>query len=128
MLYCQKTLPYRVQGQRLTLYSIWLIYFVASTQEVVVRTLNPFVVSTFNAHSLTAVVGVISSLFGGLSKLVIAKLLDTWGRPHGLVLTMIIWVLGFILMASCNSVEMYCAAQVFSLVGYDNPILHFNLY
>lgn len=97
---------------------IWLIYFIASTQEVVVRALNPFVTSSFSAHSLTASVGIMSSLIGGLSKLPMAKLLDTWGRPHTMALTTFFWIIGFIMMAGCQNVQAYAAAQVFSLVGY----------
>ncbi|KAF7554640.1 hypothetical protein G7Z17_g2785 [Cylindrodendrum hubeiense] len=77
---------------------IWLIYFITSTQEVVTRSLNP-------------------SLFGGLCKLVFAKIMDTWGRPQTLVITMLIWTIGFILMAACPTVEAYVAAQVFSVTG-----------
>lgn len=98
--------------------SIWFIYFILSIQEVVVRSLNPFVVSDFAAHSLTAVVGIISSLFSGLAKIVFAKLMDTWGRPQTLLITMLLWTVGFIMMAACKNVETYAAAQVFYLTGY----------
>ncbi|KAF4982199.1 hypothetical protein FZEAL_2083 [Fusarium zealandicum] len=97
--------------------NIWFIYFVLSIQEVVVRSLNPFVVSDFQAHSLTAVVGIIASLFAGLSKIVFAKVMDTWGRPQTLLITMTLWTLGFIMMAGCKNVETYVAAQVFYLTG-----------
>lgn len=59
-----------------------------------------------------------ASLFGGLTKLPLAKILDTWGRPQGLLLMLFIWVIGFIMMAACNNVETYAAAQVFSSIGY----------
>jgi hypothetical protein len=59
-----------------------------------------------------------ASLFGGLTKLPLAKILDTWGRPQGLLLMLLIWVVGFIMMAGCNNVETYAAAQVFSSIGY----------
>ncbi|KAI8667084.1 MFS domain-containing protein [Fusarium sp. Ph1] len=97
--------------------NIWFIYFILSIQEVVVRSLNPFVVSDFAAHSLTAVVGIISSLFSGLAKIVFAKLMDTWGRPQTLLITMVLWTVGFIMMAACKNVETYAAAQVFYLTG-----------
>lgn len=58
-----------------------------------------------------------SSIFGGLSKLPLAKLLDTWGRPQGLALTLFLWVIGFIMMAACKNVQTYAAAQVFSAIG-----------
>lgn len=88
-----------------------------STEEVVVRTLNPWVTSTFLYHSLTATTGVMASIFGGLSKLALAKILDTWGRPQGMALSCFLWTIGFIMMAACKNVETYAAAQVFSVVG-----------
>ncbi|OAA68549.1 Major facilitator superfamily domain, general substrate transporter [Niveomyces insectorum RCEF 264] len=96
---------------------IWFIYFITSTQEVVVRVLSPFVTSAFALHSLTAATTIIASVVGGLSKLPLAKILDTWGRPQGLALMLLIWVLGFVMMAACKNVETYAAAQVFSSVG-----------
>ncbi|KAL6798334.1 MFS general substrate transporter [Trichoderma sp. SZMC 28012] len=96
---------------------IWLIYFITSIEEVVTGALNPFVTSSFQQHSLTAATGIMASLFGGLTKLPLAKILDTWGRPQGLLLTLFIWVVGFIMMAGCNNVKTYAAAQVFSSIG-----------
>jgi hypothetical protein len=96
---------------------IWLIYVISSLQEVVVRALTPFVTSTFGTHSLTATMTVVSSIIGGLAKLPLAKILDTWGRPQGLTLMLVFWVLGFVLMAVCKNVTTYAAAQVFSVVG-----------
>lgn len=98
---------------------IWFIYVVISLQEVVLRTYSPFVTSTFARHSLTAMTSIISSIVAGLSKLPLAKILDTWGRPQGLGLTLFVWVVGIIMMAACDGVKTYAAAQVFSTVGYD---------
>ena len=86
--------------------------------EVVFRTLDPFVTSAFQRHSLTAAMGIISSIIGGLSKLAIAKILDTIGRPQGLALTLLVWVVGMAMMAACRNVETYAAAQVFSSTGW----------
>ncbi|KAJ5767069.1 uncharacterized protein N7511_004685 [Penicillium nucicola] len=96
---------------------IWFIYFVTSIQEVVIRSLNPYVTSAFSLHSLTAATSIMANIIGGLSKIPLAKILDTWGRPQGISLTLIIWVVGFIMMAACNNVQTYAAAQVFSSVG-----------
>ncbi|PKS12365.1 hypothetical protein jhhlp_001665 [Lomentospora prolificans] len=96
---------------------IWFIYFITSTEEVVVRSLTPFVTSSFGKHSLTATTTIMSSMIASLSKLPLAKILDTWGRPQGLGLSLFLWVIGFIMMAACKNVETYAAAQVFSLTG-----------
>lgn len=101
----------------LTALSIWWIYFVTALQEVVVRAMNPYVVSAFRLHSLTAATGIVSSIVGGLFKIPLAKLLDTWGRPQGLLISLFLWIVGYIMMAGCNNVETYAAAQVFSSTG-----------
>jgi hypothetical protein len=103
--------------------SIWWIYFVTALQEVVVRAMNPYVTSAFRLHSLTAATGIMSSIIGGLSKIPLAKLLDMWGRPQGLLLSLFVWMVGYIMMASCRNVETYAAAQVFSSTGYAIPTL-----
>lgn len=95
---------------------IWLVYVVTSLEEVIVRALNPYVTSDFRLHSLTAASGIMSNIIGGLTKIPIAKILDTWGRPQGLALTLLICVVGFVMMAACGNVETYAAAQVFSSI------------
>ncbi|PSN64125.1 MFS general substrate transporter [Corynespora cassiicola Philippines] len=100
-------------------FMIWWIYFISTLQEVVLGSLNPYVVSAFRLHSLTAAVGIMANIIGGLSKIPLAKLLDTWGRPQGLLLMLTIWITGFIMMASCKNVQTYAAAQVFSATGNE---------
>ncbi|KAJ9628433.1 hypothetical protein H2204_009270 [Knufia peltigerae] len=96
---------------------IWLIYFVVSLEEVVLRSLNPYVTSSFSLHSLTSATNIMSSIIGGVAKIPTAKILDTWGRPQGIGLMTFIWVIGYIMMASCKNVQTYAAAQVFSVTG-----------
>lgn len=69
-------------------------------------------------HSMTGTTGIMSSIIAGLSKLPLAKIIDIWGRPQGIALMTFFWVIGFVMMAATTNVEMYAAAQVFSLVGY----------
>jgi hypothetical protein len=90
---------------------------VTALQEVVVRALNLYVVSVFKLHSLTAATGIMSSIVGGLFKIPLAKLLDTWGRPQGLLMSLFLWMVGYIMMAGCKNVETYAAAQVFLSTG-----------
>ncbi|KAK2606017.1 hypothetical protein QQS21_003534 [Conoideocrella luteorostrata] len=96
---------------------IWFIYFVKSIEEVVVFSMDPFVTSSFNKHSITPAIDVVAIIIGGLSYIPLAKILDTWGRPQGLALTVWIWVIGLIMMAACNNVETFAAAKVFNTVG-----------
>lgn len=79
--------------------------------------LTAYVTSSFNQHSLIAATSVMSNIIGGLIKLPLAKVLDIWGRPHGYLLMIGFLTVGLIMMAGCNNVETYAAAQVFYWVG-----------
>lgn len=79
--------------------------------------LSPYVTSAFSAHSLTAATSIMSSIIGGIAQLPLAKILDIWGRPHGFAVMLFLLTIGLIMMAGCNNVKTYCAAQVFYWVG-----------
>ncbi|MCJ1283550.1 hypothetical protein MMC26_002880 [Xylographa opegraphella] len=102
---------------------IWIIYLVMLMQQGALAALTPFVTSAFQEHSLTPTVAVISGIIGGVFKLSLAKILDIFGRPQGYLLSVILATLGLVMMAACNSVEMYAAAQVFYTVG-QNALLY----
>ncbi|OTB03472.1 hypothetical protein M426DRAFT_321832 [Hypoxylon sp. CI-4A] len=98
---------------------IWIIYFVDSMQSGMSTLLTPYVTSSFSQHSLTATTNVMSGIFGGVSKLTLAKILDIWGRPQGFMVVVMLLTIGLVMMAACNNVETYAAAQVFYWVGYN---------
>ena len=97
---------------------IFIIYFVSSMQQNMTWGLSPYVTSAFQAHSLTAATSIMSSIIGGITKLPLAKILDIWGRPQGFAIMVLCLTIGLIMMAACNDVRTYSAAQVFYWVGY----------
>lgn len=99
---------------------MWLIQFVISFASGCFTFLTPYVTSAFQEHSLTALTSVISSLIAGIWKLPYAKIMNVWGRPQALLLGVCSTTLGVIMMAGCNNVKTYCAAQVFYYVGYNS--------
>ncbi|KAJ3522901.1 hypothetical protein NM208_g12670 [Fusarium decemcellulare] len=99
--------------------SIWIIYFVDSMQQANSTALKPYVTSAFQSHSLTPTTDIMSSIIGGVFKLTLAKILDVFGRPQGYFLSLCLLTLGLVMMAGCNGVETYAAAQVFYWVGYN---------
>ncbi|KAI5284420.1 hypothetical protein KEM54_001346 [Ascosphaera aggregata] len=98
---------------------IWFITFVDALQATMTSSLTPYVTSSFSAHSLTAMTSIVSSLIGGISKIPLAKIFDLWGRPKGFVLVIFVFVVGLAMMAACDGVKMYAAAQVFNMVGHN---------
>lgn len=104
---------------------IWLTYFVEGMLSGSTAALTPYVTSDFAQHSLTPTVGILSSVIGGVTNLTIAKILDVFGRPQGYFFCMCIATVGLVMMAACNNVEAYAAAQVFYTVG--NSGLQYSL-
>jgi MFS family permease len=98
---------------------VWFVYFVQGIVTGVSGALLPYVTSDFAAHSLIPTTGVMSQVIGGVTNLVIAKILDIFGRPHGFLLCVGLATIGLIMAASCNGVELYAASQVFYTVGVN---------
>ncbi|KAL9601176.1 MAG: hypothetical protein Q9219_002676 [cf. Caloplaca sp. 3 TL-2023] len=96
---------------------IWLTYFVEGMLSGTTTALAPYVTSAFAQHSLTPTVGILSSVIGGVTNLTLAKILDVFGRPQGYLFCVCLATVGLIMMAACNNVEAYAAAQVFYTVG-----------
>lgn len=96
---------------------IWLTYFAEGMLSGTTAALTPYVTSAFAQHSLTPTVGVLSSVIGGVTNLTLAKILDVFGRPQGYFFCVFLATVGLIMMAACNNVEAYDAAQVFYTVG-----------
>ncbi|KAJ5414747.1 Major facilitator superfamily domain general substrate transporter [Penicillium cosmopolitanum] len=98
--------------------NIWFLYFVNAFQATISVSLNPYVTSSFKAHSLTAVPTAIGDAFAASTYLPMAKMMDVWGRAEGFLLTIICLTIGLVLMAVCDSFEIYCAANAFYYVGF----------
>lgn len=105
-------------GKDWTKYRIWCISFLNTIESASTGALTPYVTSSFQEHSLTATTSIMSSLIGGLFQLPLAKVLDIWGRPQGYALMTLFLTIGLAMMAGCNNVQTYAAAQVFYRVGY----------
>ncbi|OAQ98306.1 hypothetical protein LLEC1_03594 [Akanthomyces lecanii] len=96
---------------------IWLTYCVEGMLTNTTAALTPYVTSAFAQHSLTPTVSILSSVIGGVTNLTLAKILDVFGRPQGYLFCIVLGTVGMIMMAACNNVEAYAAAQVFQTVG-----------
>ncbi|OMP86129.1 Siderophore iron transporter mirB [Diplodia seriata] len=98
---------------------IYICSFVNSLQQQITTNLGVYVTSSFMLHSLYSTTSVLSSVIGGVSKFPIAKIIDIWGRVEGFILMTVLCTIGLVMMAACENVETYAAAQVFYWVGYN---------
>ena len=97
---------------------MWIIAFTDALQQGTTGLLTPYVTSAFQAHSLTAYTYVMSGIIGGVLKLPLAKILDIFGRPQGYLLMIVFMTVGLIMMAVCDGVQTFAAAQIFYWIGY----------
>ncbi|KAI7217658.1 major facilitator superfamily transporter [Hortaea werneckii] len=98
--------------------ALYLAQFVELLLSAVQTNLNPYITSAFEQHGLTAVVSIVATITGGTCNLFIAKLVDIWGRVEGFFFMLFLIVLGAILKAACQNIEMYAAANTIYWVGH----------
>lgn len=96
---------------------IHLSSYVHALQQQMNSNLAPYVTSSFQRHGLTAMTGIVANLMSGVSQVPFAKILNIFGRMEGYLFAHVLCCFGLLLMAVCNNVETYAAAQVFWSVG-----------
>ncbi|KAE8152268.1 major facilitator superfamily domain-containing protein [Aspergillus avenaceus] len=107
----------------ITVYScMWLLYFVNGLNNNLTSNLSAYITSDFSDHSALTVIGVVTNIMTAAFILPVAKVLNMWDRTLGLCLMLLVTILGLIMMAACNGIATYCAAQVFYTVGFTSII------
>ena len=71
-----------------------LVAFVNSLQQLGNFACKAYVTSAFKKHGLTAITDIVANVFGGVSKLPLARFIDVVGRPQGFMLCVAFLVLG----------------------------------
>ncbi|KAH6865955.1 major facilitator superfamily domain-containing protein [Alternaria rosae] len=97
---------------------IYLIEFVAFLQNAIDAALNPFITSAFGTHGLLNVGSVMATALGGCLPLVIAKVIDIFGRVEGFFFMLLIVVAGMAMKAACTNVQTYIAGHVLYWAGH----------
>jgi MFS family permease len=102
--------------------AIFLVFFINSLQQQTSNNLVAYVTSDFYLHELVATTSIVSTIIAGVIKLPMSKVLDLWGRNQGYIFMTTCATIGLIMMAACNGVTLYAAAQVFYWVGVGGII------
>lgn len=75
-------------------FSIYLYTFINGLLSSSWANLEAYVTSSFSGHRLMAAVSMLRTIFGGVSTLVIAKIIDVWGRIWGLGIAIVFLEIG----------------------------------
>lgn len=62
---------------------------------------------------------ILASVVGGVVKLPVAKIVNIWGRAEALIVFTCLFLLGIVVLASCNGPSGYAAGYVLYYVGYN---------
>lgn len=98
---------------------IWVCFFMLALQSAIGANVMPIAYSSFQTAPQISTANILASIIGGVLKLPIAKLLNVWGRAEGFFVFVVIYVVGLIILASCNGPNGYAAGYVLYWVGYD---------
>ncbi|KAL2158814.1 hypothetical protein VTH06DRAFT_4006 [Thermothelomyces fergusii] len=98
--------------------NIWLLYFVNAFQGAILGSLTPYVTSEFESHSLLNVIDIVAGSMTAAVFIPLSKIMDIWGRAEGFAIMAVFATLGLVLMAACDGLAMFCAANVFYNVGF----------
>ncbi|KAJ5349687.1 Siderochrome-iron transporter MirC [Penicillium brevicompactum] len=97
--------------------SIFLMAFCTSLEGQTVMSLSAYATSAFSKHSLISTVLVIQNVVNAVIKPPMAKIADVFGRFEAFCVSILIYVLGYIQMASSTNVQTYASAQIFYSAG-----------
>lgn len=101
---------------------MFLIYLVNAFRSSITGNLGAYVVSGFEAHSLIPVISIVSSVMSAAVYMPLAKLLNLFDRSYGFLAMVAVGTIGIVLSAVCQNVETYCAAEVFTTIGFTGMI------
>ncbi|KAH9991679.1 siderophore iron transporter mirB [Xylariaceae sp. FL0662B] len=96
---------------------LWIVCFISALLSAIDTALSPYVTSAFSKHGLLAVINIAARIIGGVVPLSLGKIIDIRGRMEGFIGSLVLITIGMIMKATCQNVETYAAAQVFTWVG-----------
>ncbi|KAI9886491.1 MAG: hypothetical protein M1823_001671 [Watsoniomyces obsoletus] len=98
---------------------IFLIAFSTSLEGQTVLSLSIYATSSFQKHSMLAVVFVVQGIINAVIKPPMAKIADVFGRLESFSFAICLYVLGYIQMAASRNIQAYAAAQIFYAAGFQ---------
>lgn len=104
-------------GIRSIYLAIYLLSTVTSIEHNSLPLIEPYFLSLFSHHSSLATVSILTSIAFAVGKPPLSKLIDVFGRPEGVLVSMILYFIGAILTASSSGVIQYAVARMAAALG-----------
>ncbi|KAF8914570.1 major facilitator superfamily domain-containing protein [Mucidula mucida] len=112
---------YFVFGRGWKLWALWgsiaLLNYVYTLSSGTTFTYVQYATSSFSKHTILGTISVATAIITGVSKPFIAKLADLTSRPLAISVMVVLYVVGYIVIASSKTVEAVCAGEVIYTPG-----------
>ncbi|KAH8830058.1 MFS general substrate transporter [Flagelloscypha sp. PMI_526] len=115
---------YRVFGTGKGLAPLWLLYisigaiaYVYSLDENTSKSVLPFGTSYYGSHALLGTIQILTGIVGGVGKPFVAKIADITSRPRAYLMSLVFYVVGFIIIAGSKDVRGVAAGEVINAIG-----------
>lgn len=107
---------------------IWLSFFLLALQSSISTNVINNAYASFKSAPDVSTANILASVISGVVKLPVARLLNIWGRSEGFLVFIGVYLLGLIILASCNNPSAYAAGYVIYWVGYDAIFLILDVF
>ncbi|KAJ5398671.1 hypothetical protein N7465_009160 [Penicillium sp. CMV-2018d] len=97
---------------------IWLCFFTLSMQSSISSNVIYYAYANFASAPQISQAYIVSTIVGGVLQLPIAKTLNIWGRAEGFLALLLVFILGLIVIASCNGPNGFAAGYTLYWIGY----------
>ncbi|CCH46047.1 Siderophore iron transporter [Wickerhamomyces ciferrii] len=78
---------------------------------------GPYATSQFNKHSMLSTLQIATKIMGSVCKPMLAKFSDVTSRPATYILALVLYTLGYIVVASSKTISAYIIGEVFVAIG-----------
>ncbi|KAJ5153225.1 uncharacterized protein N7482_009703 [Penicillium canariense] len=97
---------------------IWLCFFVLSMQSSISNNMIYYAYANFASAPQISQAFIVSTIVGGVLQLPIAKTLNIWGRAEGFLTFLAVFIIGLIVIASCNGPNGFAAGYTLYWIGF----------
>ncbi|KAE9992485.1 hypothetical protein EG327_008874 [Venturia inaequalis] len=103
--------------------SLFLLAYVYTLDGTLRAVFQPYATAGFNAHSTLATINVVRSVIAAAAQPTAAKIADVFGRVELVVVSVVFYIVGTIIEATCHNVEGFAAGAVIYQIGYTSILV-----
>lgn len=107
---------------------IWICTFILAFHSTISGVLINYIQGGFKSAPQVSTAYILANIVGGVVKLPLGKTLNLWGRAEGTIVSVAVYLLGMIILASCNGPSGYAAGYTLYWIGYYCLYLILNVF